>query len=295
MDRRKFLTVTGAAGVAAVWGSTIGCAKGTSVAAMSAGSTPSGKFSINSVGLQLYTVRTILEKDPVGGIQQVAAAGYHLVETAGLYGKTAAEIRALFDANGIRTPSGHYGIDELEKSPDTVFATAHTLGQEFVTLNWLAPNLRTQEFYAGFPARLNKIGAAAKAAGLKFAYHNHDFEFETFGGSTAVLDRLLAGTDPSLVNFEMDAYWVYKAGSDPRAYVEKYPGRFAMIHIKDSTPAPAKAMADVGKGVIDFGSLLASARTRGLRYAFVERDDTQDPIATIRTSHEFLTTLLASR
>src|SRR4051812_27116349 len=295
MDRRKFLAVTGGAGVAAVLGTTIGCGRSTSVAAMSPGSAPNGKFPITSVGLQLYTVRTILEKDPVGGIQQVAAAGYHLVETAGLYGKTAAEIRALFDANGIRTPSGHYSIDDLEKTPDTVFATAKTLGQEFVTLNWLAPDLRTQEFYAGFPARLNKIGAAAKAAGLQFAYHNHDFEFETFGGSTAVLDRLVTSTDPALVNFELDAYWVYKAGSDPRHYVEKYPGRFVMIHLKDSTPAPAQAMADVGKGVIDFGALLASARTRGLRYAFVERDDTQDPIATIRSSRDFLTTLLASR
>ena len=86
------------------------------------------------------------------------------------------------------------------------------------------------------------------------------------------MERLLAGTDPALVNFELDGYWAYKADHDPAELVAKYPGRFVMMHLKDSTAAPAKAFADVGHGVIDFRKFIASASANGLRYAFVERD-----------------------
>jgi sugar phosphate isomerase/epimerase len=225
----------------------------------------------------------------------VAAAGYPLVETHTLYGKTASELRAVLDKHGLRTVSGHYGLGEFESSPDTVFATAKTLGQEFVVLNWLDPAHRSAEFYKGFPALLNRFGAQAKAAGLRFAHHNHDFEFDTLGGTTPVIETVIANTDPALVSFEVDLYWVYKAGVDPLAFVERHPGRISEVHIKDSTAAPAKAMADVGKGVIDFGKLLDAARRTGVRYAFVERDDTTDPVATIRASRAYLTTLLAAR
>ena len=96
------------------------------------------------------------------------------------------------------------------------------------------------------------------------------------------MERLLAGTDPALVNFELDGYWAYKADHDPAELVAKYPGRFVMVHLKDSTAAPAKEFADVGHGVIDFRKFIASASANGLRYAFVERDVSPDPIASIR-------------
>jgi len=299
MDRRTFLKVSGAAGVAAAWGGSLACAtsSASSASSIAAGASAGAgsSFALDAIGLQLYTVRNLAEKNPDQTLQQVASAGYKLVETHSLYGKSAAELRALLDKNGLRTVSGHYGLAELESSPDTVFATAKTLGQEFVVLNWLDPAHRTPEFYRGFPALLNKFGGQAKAAGFRFAHHNHDFEFDTLGGSTPVIETVIANTDPALVSFEVDCYWVYKAGSDPLQFVEKHPGRVAMIHLKDSTAAPAKAMADVGKGVIDYGKVLAAAKRTGVRYAFVERDDTTDPIATIRGSHDFLSTLLASK
>ena len=295
MDRRKFLTVTGAAGVAAVWGGSLaGCAS-SAAAKMSSGSGSGGSFPLSSVGLQLYTVRTLADKDLHGTMAAVAAAGYKLVETHTLYGKTPAELRAILDMHGLRSPSGHYGLAELETSPDTVFATAKTLGQEAVVLNWLDPAHRNAQFYKGFPAFLNKIGAQAKAAGLRFAHHNHDFEFDTLGGTTPVIETVMANTDPALVGFEVDLYWVYKAGADPLRFVEQHAGRVQMVHLKDSTAAPAKAMADVGSGVIDFGKILAAAQRTGVRYAYVERDDTTAPIATIKASHDYLGTLLASK
>lgn len=292
MDRRDFFRVTGAAGLATMWGSSLACA-GSSAAATGAPVNP-GAFSIKNVGLQLYTVRDAMGKDPDGTLAAVAAAGYHLVETAGMYGRSAGDLRALFDKHGIRTTSGHYALAELEANPETVFTTAKTLGQEYVTVPWLDPAQRTVETFGSLPARLNKLGEQARAVGLKIAYHNHDFEFQKFGGSTTVMERLLANTDPALVSFELDGYWAFKAGLAPAELVARYPGRFVMLHLKDSTAAPEKAFADVGKGVIDMRRFIAAAQRNGLRYAFVERDVAPDPLASIRASHDYLATVLSA-
>ncbi|MEO6528274.1 MAG: sugar phosphate isomerase/epimerase [Gemmatimonadaceae bacterium] len=296
MDRRKFLKVSGAASVTAVWGGSLACA--TSAASSSGGGTAAAStstFALDAVGLQLYTVRTLAEKNLEQTLQQVAAAGYGLVETHTNYGKSPTELRALFDKNRLRSPSGHYGLAEITETPDKVIASAKALGQEYVVLNWLDPAHRSAEFYRGFPALLNKFGAQARAAGLRFAHHNHDFEFDTLGGPTPVIETVIANTDPALVSFEVDLYWVYKAGVDPLQFVERHSGRVSLVHIKDSTAAPQKAMADVGKGVIDFGKVLAAAKKTNVRYAYVERDDTTDPVATIRASHDHLATLLAAK
>ena len=93
-----------------------------------------------------------------------------------------------------------------------------------------------------------------------------------------MIDTVIANTDPSLVSFEVDLYWVYKAGTDPLRFVEKNAGRISLVHLKDSTPAPAKNMADVGAGVIEFGKILSAAQRAGVKYAYVERDDTTDPL-----------------
>ena len=292
MDRRDFLRVTGAAGLATVWGSSLACAKSTAAASGASAARTPGAFSISNVGLQMYTVRDAAGKDLDGTLAAVAAAGYHLVETAGMYGRSAPDLRAIFDKHGIRTVSGHYPLADLEASPETVFTTAKTLGQEYVVVPFLDPSLRTAETFGSLPGRLNKLGEAAKAAGLKLAYHNHDFEFQNYGGSTSVMQRLLANTDPALVSFELDGYWAFKAGNAPAELVARYPGRFTLLHLKDSTAAPEKAFADVGKGVIDMPRFIAAAQRNGLRYAFVERDVSPDPLASIKASHDYLATVL---
>jgi sugar phosphate isomerase/epimerase len=296
MDRRNFLRVTGAASLAGLWsGSLAACAQSTSASAGGAAAArAAGGFTLAQVGLQLYTVRDAMAKDVDGTLAQIASAGYKLVETAGMYDRTAADLRAMFDKHGIRTVSGHYPLADLEKAPDTMFATAKTLGQEYVVVPWLDPSLRTAETFGSLPSRLNKLGEQARAAGLKIAYHNHDFEFENYGASTTVMERLLANTDPALVSFELDGYWAFKAGREPAELVARYPGRFVLLHLKDSTAAPAKEFADVGKGVIDFKRFIAAAQRNGLRYAFVERDVSPDPIASIRASHDYLATVLSA-
>ncbi len=290
MDRRDFLRVTGAAGLATMWGSSLACAG--SSAATTGAPRNAGTFSLSNVGLQLYTVRDAMGKDPDATLAAIAAAGYHLVETAGMYGRSAGDLRAMFDKHGIRTSSGHYALAELETNPETVFTTAKTLGQEYVTVPWLDPSQRTNETFGSLPGRLNKLGEQARSAGLKIAYHNHDFEFQNYGGSTTVMERLLANTDPALVSFELDGYWAFKAGNAPAELVARYPGRFTMVHLKDSTAAPEKAFADVGHGVIDMPRFIAAAQRNGLRYAFVERDVAPDPLASIKASHDYLATVL---
>jgi sugar phosphate isomerase/epimerase len=292
MDRREFLRTSGAAGFAVVWGgaacaSAIGT-QGASTSAASVGSL----FPLDHVGLQLYTVRTLVQQQGVEQtLAQVAAAGYKIVETAGLYNLQPAALRALFDRNGLRATSGHYPLDQVESGD--AFTTARALGQEWVVVPSIPQSIHgSLAAFAALGDRFNRIGEKARAAGLGFAYHNHNFEFETFGGTTPAYDTLLARTDPALVSFELDAYWAYKAGYDPVQYFERYPGRFKLCHLKDSTPAPEKAFADVGSGVIDYRKLFAASRVAGLQYAFVEHDQPKDALASIRASHDYLARLL---
>ena len=115
-----------------------------------------------------------------------------------------------------------------------------------------------------------------KAAGLRQGYHNHDFEFAAAPGGGTLFDALLTGTDPGLVDFEMDVYWVTKAGHDPLALMAKYPGRFPLLHLKDASPAPEQKIVDVGTGTIDFPAILKAAKAHGLKHAYVENDQPAD-------------------
>src|SRR5437764_14937990 len=144
MDRRDFLRLTGAAGLTVAWGGSLACARSTAAAtgaAPSASRMP-GSITLAQVGLQMYTVRDQMAKDLDGTLAAIAAAGYHLVETAGLYNLTAADLRAQFDKHGIRTVSGHYPLADIEKAPDTIMEMAKTLGQEYVTVPWRETPLR---------------------------------------------------------------------------------------------------------------------------------------------------------
>ena len=297
MDRRTFLRVSGAAGVTAAFGTTA-CARGVSLGASTSSSARdgdgrTGSFPLSRVGVQLYSVRKVMQQDPERALAQVRAAGYQLVETAGFANVSAAAYRAMLDRAGLRTSSGHYPLEQFEKDGSALFANAATLGQEFVVLPSVPGALRvSRDAYAALAERLNRYGQHAKAAGMRFAYHNHDAEFDTFGGGAPAYETLLDRTDPALVSFELDAYWAYKAGHDPVRYVERYPGRFAILHVKDGTAAPERRMVDVGAGVIDFRRIFALAESAGLTYAFVEHDEPVDAIASIRASHEHLSRLL---
>jgi sugar phosphate isomerase/epimerase len=275
-NRRTFLATIGAAALGAAYrGSPAACAGG------------SQQRRIDRVGLQLYTVRDQMKADMPGTIARVAAIGYKEVEFAGYFGRTPAEVRALLAQNNLTSPSTHLPYESLDNWQKTL-DDAKSIGHQWVTLPWIPEEKRrTVDDWKGIAARFNTAAAAAKASGLRFAYHNHDFELHSVGG-TRPLDILLTETDPKLVDIEMDIYWVVFGGGNPLDYFTRYPHRFPLVHVKDSSGPPDNKMVDVGKGKIDFRSIFAQGATAGIQHYFVEHDEPADPMATIRNSYDYL-------
>jgi sugar phosphate isomerase/epimerase len=242
---------------------------------------------ISKVGVQLYTVRSLMEKDVEGTLAAVAAAGYTEVEFAGYFDKTPAEIKAMLDRHGLVSPSVHSGNitpDAWAKALDA----AHIIGHEYIVMPWIPPELRkTLDDWKRMAADFNRLAASAKAAGLQFAYHNHDFEFPLVEGKVPY-DLLLAETDPNLVKLEIDLYWITKAGQDPLTYFARWPGRIPMVHVKDGKGPPDWAMTEVGSGTIDWKRIFAKSQQAGIQHYFVEHDQPADPIASITASCAYL-------
>ena len=284
-DRRSFLATLGAAAVA------IAAKRPESFAL------PYSTRKLKKVGIQLYTVRDQMKQDLPGTLARIAQIGYKEVEFAGYFDRSPNEIRELLAKNKLSAPSSHVPYPTDWKAWDRTLADAKTAGHQYVTVAWTPDEMRKRP--TGFKAvadDFNKAGAAARKAGLRFAYHNHDYELKpaTDGASDELpFDTLLKNTDPKLVTYEMDLYWMVKGGADPIDYMKKYPGRFTLVHVKDATAAPERKMANVGSGTIDFPKIFAYDAAHGshIAHAFVERDDATslpDPFAAVKESYEYL-------
>ena len=178
------------------------------------------------VGLQLFTLRDQLQKDMLGTLKQVAAIGIKEVEIYDLYGKTAAEFAKILKDDGLTAPSGHYMTRHLHGNWEKEIENAKTIGMKYMVNAILDPEERkTFDDWKRLAELFNKAGEQTQKAGIQYCYHNHNFEFQKFGNTTAY-DYLLKTLDPKLVKFEMDCFWVTHAGQDPVAYFKKYPGRF---------------------------------------------------------------------
>ena len=251
-----------------------------------------------SLAVQLYTVREAVAKDLEGTLAQLAGLGYKNIELYGyngtFFGKTVSEFKTILANTGIKVLSSHHttgiamkGKGTLTDGWDQAIEDIHAIGAEYMVCAFLFPNERTPENYKSLPAMLDKAGTATNAAGIQFAYHNHDFEFEKFD-DTLVYDFLLKNTSPELVKMEMDLYWISKAGQDPVQYFEKYPGRFHMWHVKDME-AETKAITEVGNGTIDFDRIFAARKKAGLKYWFVEQDTSKrDKFESLKISRDYL-------
>jgi sugar phosphate isomerase/epimerase len=279
--RREFL---GTLGIATLGAAALACTRSNGQA-----SAPPSRMPI---GIQLYTLRSLLEHDFDGTLARVAEIGYREVEFAGYYDRTPAQVREVLQRTGLSAPSAHIPYPASDDAWARALDEARTIGHAWVVIPWLDQSLRrTPDDWTRFAQRLNQLGTRAKSVGLRLAYHNHDFELASNPSGGTHLDLLLAQTDPQLVDYEMDVYWVTKAGAHPLAFMAKYPGRFPLLHLKDATAAPERRMVDVGSGTIDFRALLKAARSQGLEHAFVEHDEPADPLATARASYAYLSTL----
>ncbi|MHB1225084.1 MAG: sugar phosphate isomerase/epimerase family protein [Gemmatimonadaceae bacterium] len=244
------------------------------------------------IGLQLYTVRAAMKDDLPATLARVAAIGYREVEFAGYFDRTPAAIRDLLAANGLRSPASHIPFATIDAGWPAALRDARTIGHEWVVIPWLPPEVRRDaDDWRRLAERYNRAATRAREAGLRFAHHNHDFELIALPDGTVPLEILLGATEPGLVDFELDVYWMVRAGGDPLDFVARHPGRFPLLHLKDSAGPPGHRMVDVGAGVIDFPRILAAARADGAAHAFVEHDEPDDPMRSIRASHDYLAKL----
>ncbi len=269
-----------------------------SAAALYANKLFTGLGDNKSLAVQLYTVREAVAKNLEGALEQLAGLGYKNIELYGyngtFFGKTVSEFKTILANTGIKVLSSHHttgiamkGKGTLTDGWDKAIEDIHAIGADYMVCAFLFPNERTPENYKSLPAMLEKAGTATKAAGIQFAYHNHDFEFEKLD-DTLVYDFLLKNTSSDLVKMEMDLYWISKAGQDPVAYFEKYPGRFAMWHVKDME-AGTKAITEVGNGTIDFDRIFKARKKAGLKYWFVEQDTSKrDMFESLKISRDYL-------
>jgi len=272
------------------------CARAGTSASAAARAATSSATSPNMIGLQLYTVRDQLQTDFEGTLAKVAQIGYKNMEFAGYYNRTPEQVRATLDKLQLVSTSSHIGAPLLRQDAAAQIRAAKTIGQDYITL----PSYNFGKDTAGWRkgvAEFNQWGAMCRDAGLKLAYHNHNFEFAALDGTTGY-EILQNEVDPKLVDFELDLYWAKFAGQDPLALFAKYPGRFTMWHVKDMVVTDdKKGMSPVGKGTIDFKSYFAHAQQSGLKHFFVEHDTAaQYPggsLASIEASYQYLHQLLA--
>jgi len=243
-------------------------------------------------GLQVYSVRNQLKEDFQGTMTKVSEIGYKLIEGYGLgldglflgtitpaaYSKIVTDLGMKL----VATHCGYFTHDNASKMIDA----AKTAGVEYLVIPGIPGNLReTIDGYKSIADNFNKIGELCNAAGIKFGYHNHAFEFEVIDNQIPQ-EVLISNTQADLVDFEADLFWCTKGGYDPVKLINKYPGRIKLFHVKDATSE--KEEATVGQGVIDFKSIFEIGKKSGLQYYFIEDERIDDPFANIKADHDYI-------
>lgn len=245
-------------------------------------------------GVQLYSIRDDMKSDPLGSLKQLAAMGYKHVEHANygnrkFYGYGAAEFKKILGDMGMTMPSGHTVINKTHWNETTKDFTdewkmtvedAAIVGQQFVISPWMDEYYRkTYDDMKRYMDVYNKCGELCKKSGMKFGYHNHDFEFSQKLNDQTVFDILLQNTDPSLVIQQLDIGNMYNAGAKALDIMKKYPGRFESMHVKDEIKStgghdPYESTI-LGKGVIPVKEVIDLGRKSGTIHFIIEQESYQ--------------------
>jgi len=246
--------------------------------------------------LQLYSVRDDIKSDFNSTLTKVAAMGYTGIEAANydngkFYGLTPESFKNEVEKRGMKVLSSHTGkalndnISETNWTEtwawwDTAIAAHKAAGMKYIVTPWM-PTVKTLADLKAYCDYYNKIGEKCNAAGLRFGYHNHNFEFSKIEGET-MYDFMLKNTDPAKVFFQMDVYWVVRGGQSPVDYFNKYPGRFELLHIKDNK--------ELGQsGMVGFDAIFGNTKNAGTRYLVVEVEKYNfDPLISIQKSLNYL-------
>ncbi len=256
------------------------------------------------LGLQLYSINKDMNENTIPTLKAVKAMGYEDFEIYGFdpdkvsyYGIPATDFKNLMDDMELTVSSGHYGFapflsktkDELKVFVDQCIKGAKALKSPYITWPWIAPEQRTLENFKKMPELLNIIGEQVTQAGLGFAYHNHGFEFETYGEEMG-FDIIVNETDPDLVKLQMDMYWVmHGKKTTPKKLIEAQPGRYVMWHIKDMDKV-TRDYTELGNGSIDYVDILPDPAKSGLEYYYIEQGGNfaESPMKSAAQSIEYL-------
>ena len=248
--------------------------------------------SKHTIGLQLYTLRNEIKENLEESLEKIAAIGYKNLEAAGysdgkFYGLEPAAFKSMVNKLGMKLIGSHMTFAPNEIS--TVLNAHKEAGVKYLVWPWIGKDQRQQlDDYKKLADEFNTIGELCNDNGLKFGYHNHDFEFYPINGQVPY-DLLLDLTDPELVFMELDLYWIIYAGKDPLEYFEKYPGRFELWHVKDMKAGESKKMIEVGAGIIDYPAIFEQTALAGMKEYFVEQDVIEgDGFESIKQSFEYL-------
>jgi len=285
---------------------------------------------LSKIGLQLFSIPKLLEKDFAGTMKMVAQTGFREIEFygpypfstveakehwkaitpsvgfegSGYFGLDIKDVKKILDDNGLSSPSMHTDLATLSDNLGPMAEAAHVLGQTYVVL----PSYSTEKNLDGYKRlaeQFNKIGAHAKQLGIRFAFHNHGNGLKEMEGKIP-LELILEQTDPASVFLQMDIYWTTAGGIDPVAYLDKYPGRYRLLHLKDMTKQMRFSgdggdpkqwielwpyMADAGSGVLDLKSIISHGKKSGVEHFILERDIVPDPEHALERSYKYLSGL----
>lgn len=267
------------------------------------------------IALQLYSVRDEVEKDFEGTVKKVKSLGYDGVEFAGLYGKTAAEVKKICEDADIVPVSAHVPYYDMLENPEKVLADYKEIGCKYVAVPYLTEECRPgTDGWEDTVKGIAQIAKAAKEMGIQLLYHNHDFEFVKIDGKYA-LDILYDSISEDLLKTELDTCWVNVGGEEPSGYVKKYSGRAPVVHLKDfygskgngplykligiddgaeENAAPTFEFRPVGSGVQDWAKIVAAAESAGAEWVVVEQDQAsmgKTPLECAQMSIDYLKTL----
>lgn len=324
LDRRKFLAQGAKASVAGLF-------------LTNRFATPSSLLSdgsplLSNIGINLFSLPKLLEADVASSFKMLSGMGYKEIELygpysfstekakaswaavtdlvgfkgSGFFGKNIKETKALLNNNGLITPSIHTDLDTLSNNMGALGEAAQTLGNTYVVLPSIPEDRRkTLDDYKRMAEQFNKIGAEAKANGIKFAYHNHGYGLSKMEGQIP-LDIIFKNTDPSLVFFEMDLYWTTAGGADPIQLLKTHKDRYRLMHVKDMKQkvhfsgdggSPKQwtelwdFMTTAGDGVLDLKNIITTAKANGVKHFVVEQDIVKSPEIALKRSHDYLASL----
>ena len=248
---------------------------------------------MENIGLQLYSIKELTQKDFPGSLRKVAELGYDGVEFAGYFNTPAADLRKILADAGLKSAGSHVGIDSLTHSLDQVLAYSLEINDPYIICPFLPTEMRNSlDAYKRTAEQFNKIGQKCKENHIRLGYHNHGFEFEKFDDRFG-LDILFEYTQPDLLFMELDTFWVEYSGLRSVDVINQYKQRCPVLHIKDMKSMDEKINTEIGNGIMDFKEITALGKKYHVEWYTIEQEEFEKPyMQSVQEGLDYLRTIL---